>query len=86
MVNLLESIWKMALLRSFVVIAIVSESIAAHTSKDKCRPAVIPIENEPPAKILIEPTLAEPLASPGVVVIQYCTDNLQSVPVYGAKA
>jgi hypothetical protein len=86
MVNLLESIWKMALLRSFVVIAIVSASIAAQASKDKCRPAVIPVENEPPAKILIEAPLAEPLASRGVVVIQYCTENLHIVPVFGAKA
>ncbi len=51
----------------------------------KCRPAVIPVENEPPPKIFIELPLAEPLAR-GVAVIQYCAENLHIVPVFGAKA
>jgi len=59
---------------------------AKQISSGKCRPAVIPVEGEPPSKILIEPPLAEPLASRGVVVIQYCTENLHIVPVFGAKA
>lgn len=77
---------KIAIVRSICAIAVFSTAIAAQTSKDNCRPAVIPVENEPPAKILIEPPLAEPLASRGVVVIQYCTENLHIVPVFGAKA
>ena len=51
----------------------------------KCRPAVIPVENEPPPKIFIDPPLPEPLAR-GVAVIQYCAENLHIVPVFGAKA
>jgi hypothetical protein len=40
---------------------------------------------EPAAKIVVDPPLAEPL-SRGVVFIQYRTENLQIVPVFGAKA
>lgn len=38
-----------------------------------------------PAKIVVDPPLAEPL-SRGVVFIQYHTENLQIVPVFGPKA
>jgi len=47
--------------------------------------AVEPLENEPPAKIVIDPPLAESLAH-GRVVIQYRTENLHIVPVFGAAA
>ena len=47
--------------------------------------AVEPIQNEPPAKIVIDPPLAEPLLH-GRVVIQYRTENLHLVPVFGAAA
>ena len=40
---------------------------------------------QPPAKIVVDPPLAEPL-SRGVVFIQYHTENLQVVPVFGPKA
>lgn len=46
---------------------------------------VVPLENEPPAKIIVDPPLAEPL-SPGRVVIQYRTENLHIVPVFGPAA
>ena len=53
-----------------------------------CRPApVIPLTgSEPPAKIVIDPPLPEPLASRGVVIIQYCAENLHLVPVFGPNA
>jgi hypothetical protein len=48
--------------------------------------AVIPLTgSEPPAKIVIDPPLAEPLTR-GVAVIQYCAQNLHIVPVFGANA
>ena len=47
--------------------------------------AVVPLQNEPPAKIIIDPPLAEPL-SHGRVVIQYRTENLHIVPVFGPAA
>ena len=55
---------------------------------DSCGPAkVIPLAGEePPARIFIDPPLAEPLASRGVAVIHYCAQNLRLVPVFGAGA
>lgn len=46
---------------------------------------VVPLANELPAKIIIDPPLAEPL-SLGRVVIQYHTENLHIVPVFGPAA
>jgi hypothetical protein len=43
------------------------------------------VEPQPPAKIVVDQPLAEPL-SRGVVFIQYRTENLQIVPVFGPKA
>ena len=40
---------------------------------------------QPAAKIVVDPPLAEPL-SRGVLFIQYRTENLQIVPVFGPKA
>ena len=60
----------------------------AQNATDICRHApVIPLgsASEPPAKIVIDPPLAEPLASRGVV-IQCCTENLHIVPVFGPNA
>jgi hypothetical protein len=42
-------------------------------------------EPQPAAKIVVDPPLAEPL-SRGVVFIQYRTENLQIVPVFGPQA
>lgn len=60
----------------------------AQSARDTCKPApVIPLTaSEPPAKIVVNPPLAEPLASRGVVIIQYCTENLHIVRVFGPNA
>ena len=47
--------------------------------------AVVPLTSEPPPKLVVDPPLPEPLAL-GRVVIQYRTDNLHIVPVYGPAA
>jgi hypothetical protein len=47
--------------------------------------AVQPLQNEPPAKVIIDPPRAEPL-SRGVVFVPYRTENLQIVPVFGPAA
>ena len=47
--------------------------------------SIEPLQNEPPAKIVIDPPLAEAL-SHGWVVIQYRTENLHLVPVFGPAA
>ncbi len=60
----------------------------AQSTKDSCGPpSVIPLTgSEPPAKIVIDPPLAGPLASRGVAIIQYCAQNLHLVPVFGPDA
>src|SRR4029078_8269779 len=40
---------------------------------------------EPAAKLVVDPPLAEPL-SRGVALINYRTENLQVVPVFGSQA
>ena len=74
-------------LLSVAVIVLCAMTAVAQSATNKCRPAsVIPLASEPPAKIIIDPPLAEPLASRGVVVIQYCAENLHLVPVFGPNA
>jgi hypothetical protein len=46
---------------------------------------LIAIENEAPAKLIVDPPLPEPLAL-GRVFIQYRTENLRVVPVFGKGA
>ncbi|MCC3159767.1 DUF6130 family protein [Hymenobacter sp. 15J16-1T3B] len=46
---------------------------------------VVPLASEPPPKLIVDPPLPEPLAL-GRVVIQYRTENLRIVPVYGPEA
>ena len=46
---------------------------------------VVPLASQAPAKIIVDPPLVEPL-SQGRVVIQYRTENLRIVPVFGPNA
>lgn len=46
---------------------------------------LIAIANEPPAKLMVDPPLSEPL-SQGRVFIQYRTENLRMLPVFGKGA
>jgi Family of unknown function (DUF6130) len=46
---------------------------------------VVPLASQPPAKIIVDPPLAEPLSF-GRVVIQYRTENVHIAPVYGPAA
>jgi hypothetical protein len=46
---------------------------------------LIAIENEAPPKLIVDPPLPEPL-SRGLVFIQYRTENLRVVPVFGKGA
>jgi hypothetical protein len=75
-------------LLSVAAIVLCATTAAAQSARDNCRPApVIPLTtSEPPAKIVIDPPLAEPLASRGVAIIQYCAENLHIVPVFGPHA
>jgi len=69
-----------------VVACLVAASVAAQTAREvRGAAAVEPLQNEPPAKIVIDPPLAEPLSN-GRVVIQYRTENLHMAPVFGPAA
>jgi hypothetical protein len=58
----------------------------AQTARDIVGPSpLVAIQNEPPAKLIVDPPLAEPL-SRGLVFIQYRTENLRVVPVFGPGA
>ena len=75
-------------LLSIAVIVLSATTSVVQSATDNCRLApVIPLTGkEPPAKIFVDPPLAEPLASRGVAIIQYCAQNLHLVPVFGPNA
>jgi len=66
-------------------IVLCATTVAAQNTSSTCgTAAVIPRTSaELPAKIVIDPPLAEPLATRGVVIIQYCAQNVHIVPVFG---
>ena len=46
---------------------------------------LLAIDDEPPARLIVDPPLAGPLVA-GRVFIQYRTENLRLLPVYGSGA
>lgn len=88
MENLKYTSLKATYLLSLAAIVLYAMTAVAQSTSDVCGPtSVIPLTtSEPPAKIVIFPPLAGPLASRGVAIIQYCTQNLHLVPVFGADA
>ncbi len=61
-------------------------SAFAQSARDIRGPSpLVAIENEPPAKLIVDPPLPEQLAQ-GLVFIQYRTENLRVVPVFGKGA
>ena len=60
----------------------------AQNATNTCKPAqVIPLTGtEPAPKVVVDAPLAEPLASRGVVVIPYCTENMRIAPIFGPGA
>ena len=66
--------------------SILAVHATAQSAKDiRGTSPLLAIENEPPAKLIVDPPLAEPLAQ-GRVFIQYRTENLRVVPVFGKGA
>lgn len=66
--------------------AMFSTGAPAQTAKDIVGPSpLVAIENEPAARLIVDPPLAEQL-SKGLVFIQYRTENLRVVPVFGTGA
>ena len=88
MANLKTSSSKGASLLSVAAIVLCAMTAVAQNATENCGPApVIPlIGEERPAKIVIDPPLAGPLAARGVAIIRYCAQNLHIVPVFGPNA
>jgi Family of unknown function (DUF6130) len=73
---------------AIIAMLLCATTAMAQNATDACRlPSVIPLAGEePPAKIIVDPPLAGPLASRGVVIIEYCAQNVHLVPVFGPNA
>jgi Family of unknown function (DUF6130) len=86
--NLKHTTSKGASLLSVAAVVLYATAALAQSPKDGCGPtSVIALTGEePPAKIVTYPPLAEPLASRGVAIIQHCVQNLHLVPVFGPNA
>jgi hypothetical protein len=88
MANLRHAISKATYALSSAAVVLYAMTAVAQNAGDACgSPSVIPLTgNEPPAKIIVYPPLAGPLASRGVAIIQFCAQNLHLVPVFGENA
>jgi hypothetical protein len=78
-----EIVREMAVLAAFTFLA---TGATAQTARDvKGATPLLAIENEPPVSLFVDPPLPGPL-SQGLVFIQYRTENLRVVPVFGNGA
>jgi Family of unknown function (DUF6130) len=80
--------WKNLRSGAVVGVALVLHALSAsaQTAKDvKGATPLVAIQNEPPAKLIVDPPIPEQLAL-GRVFIQYRTENLRILPVYGKAA
>ena len=69
-----------------IAIALCAFSAAAQTAKEvKGATPLVAVANEAPAKLIVDPPIPEQLAH-GRVFIQYRTENLRIMPVYGNAA
>ncbi len=69
-----------------IAIALSALSVSAQTAKDvKGATPLVAIQNEAPAQLIVDPPIPEQLAL-GRVFIQYRTENLRILPVFGKAA
>ena len=69
-----------------IVVALSAFSASAQTAKDiKGATPLVAIQNEAPAQLIVDPPIPEQLAL-GRVFIQYRTENLRILPVFGKAA
>jgi Family of unknown function (DUF6130) len=69
-----------------IAVGLFSLAAAAQTAKDvKGATPLIAVANEAPAKLIVDPPIPEQLAL-GRVFIQYRTENLRIMPVFGKAA
>lgn len=75
-----------ALALAAAALAVYASSGQGQTAPEARAPAVVvPVANQPPAQLYIDPPLPGPLAS-GRVIIPYRAENLKLVPVFGPAA
>jgi uncharacterized protein DUF6130 len=71
---------------TMVAVSSMASGAQAQSARDIRGPSpLVALENEPPPKLIVDPPLAEPL-SHGRVFIQYRTENIRMVPVFGQGA
>jgi hypothetical protein len=69
-----------------IAVALHAVSTSAQSAKDvKGATPLVAIQNEAPARLIVDPPIPEQLAL-GRVFIQYRTENLRIVPVFGKAA
>ena len=69
-----------------IAVALSALSASAQTAKDvKGATPLVAIQNEAPAQLIVDPPIPEQLAL-GRVFIQYRTENLRILPVFGKAA
>jgi hypothetical protein len=69
-----------------IAVGLFSLAAAAQTAKDvKGATPLVAVANEAPAKLIVDPPIPEQLAL-GRVFIQYRTENLRVMPVFGKAA
>ena len=73
-------------LLAMAIASFATTAAQARSVRDVIGPSpLVAIEDEPPAKLFVDPPLPEQLAK-GLVFIQYRSENLRVVPVFGAGA
>jgi hypothetical protein len=79
----MSHVWVSVLLPA---VALFTSTVVAQSARDVRGPSpLIAIDNEGPPELIVDPPLPEPL-SRGLVFIQYRTENLRVVPVFGKGA
>jgi hypothetical protein len=69
-----------------MVLVSVGSSAAAQSAREVIGATpLLPIEHEAPPRLIVDPPLAEPLAA-GRVYIQYRSENIRILPVFGEAA
>jgi hypothetical protein len=69
-----------------IALTLLATGASAQSARDINGPApLLAIKNEAPAKLVVDPPLPEPLAQ-GRAFIQYRTENLRLIPVFGNSA
>jgi hypothetical protein len=81
--KVMSHVWVSVLLPA---VALFTSQVVTQSAKDVRGPSpLVAIDNEEPPKLIVDPPLPEPL-SRGLVFIQYRTENLRVVPVFGKGA